>query len=224
MSSISPRSRDASNGDSIARTLNPTPFTLSEATLVDAISALAKIVDQDVLEQVVESLDPRRDIPNILLSPLKEMEAKSQNSLIALFVTHRFTAISEGTLQSLLKGRSYSQLMELWDLVIKREQELFAQQVLSSIIQQKIVFSTSELGANKVLNWLNGTTWDDVDQKIVDEAIEGSRDLLFMLERAVQVRHTRAWRYPGLHRDGLFDDMGSILRTDSPLVLAGFRS
>src|SRR5207253_3044236 len=103
----------------------------------------------------------------------------------ALFVTHHFTAISEGTLQSLLKGRSYGQLMELWDLVIERKREPFAQQVLSSIIQQKIVFSTSELGANKVLNWLNGTTWDYIDQKIVDDAIEGSPDIRYMLERAV---------------------------------------
>jgi len=102
-----------------------------------------------------------------------------------VFVTHHFTAISEGTLHSLLKGRSYNQLMELWDLVIGRKREPLAKQVMSQIIQQKIVFSTSELGANKVLNWLNGTTWDKIDQNIVDDAIEGSPDMLYLLERAV---------------------------------------
>ncbi len=83
-----------------------------------------------------------------------------------MFVTHHFTAISEGTLHSLLKGRSYNQLMELWDLVIGRKREPLAKQVMSQIIQQKIV-------------------WDKIDQNIVDDAIEGSPDMLYLLERAV---------------------------------------
>jgi hypothetical protein len=164
---------------------NLPPVTLSEAILIDAISALARIAEEDVLERVVESLDPQRDIPHNLLSPLEELEAKSPYSLIALFVTHHFTAIAEETLQSLLRGRSYIQLMELWKIVIERKREPLAQQVLSLVLQQKTVYSTTEQGANKILEWLNGTTWDDFDQIIVRDAIEGSPDILNFLERAV---------------------------------------
>ena len=60
-----------------------------------------------------------------------------------------------------------------------------AQQVLSLVLQQKTVYSTTEQGANKILEWLNGTTWDDFDQIIVRDAIEGSPDILNFLERAV---------------------------------------
>ena len=178
---------------------NPTAFTLSEATLVDAISALAKIADRDVLEEVVRSLDPHHDIPNILLPPLKELEAKSRYSLIGLFVTYRFAEISEGTMHSLLKGRSFDQLMELWSLVIGRKREPLARRVLGLIIQQKIVFSTSELEANEIRNWLNGTTWDDIDQQIVYDAIEGSPDILYMLERVVAKDKIIRVSYPGVH-------------------------
>jgi len=164
---------------------NLPPVTLSEAILIDTISALARIAEEDVLERVVESLDPQRDIPHNLLSPLEELEAKSPYSLIALFVTHHFTAIAEKTLQSLLRGRSYIQLMELWKIVIERKREPLAQQVLSLVLQQKTVYSTTEQGANKILEWLNGTTWDDFDQIIVRDAIEGSPDILNFLERAV---------------------------------------
>ena len=164
---------------------NLPPVSLSEALLIDAISALARIAEEDVLERVVESLDPQRDIPHNLLSPLEELEAKSPYSLIALFVTHHFTAIAEETLQALLRGRSYIQLMELWKMVIERKREPLAQQVLSLVLQQKIVYSSTERGENKILEWLNGTTWDDFDQIIVRDAIEGSPDIQNFLERAV---------------------------------------
>jgi hypothetical protein len=180
-----------SGGRSIAvppesgNTLKTTLYTLSEAIVAAVVSALARIANDDVLVQVVESLDPRRDIPSILLPPLKELEAKSRYSVISLFMTHRFTSISEATLQSLRKGRSYSQLMDLWDLVMGRKREPFARQVLSSVLQQKIVFSTSESGENKVINWLNDTIWDDIDQEIIAHAIEGSPDISIILERVV---------------------------------------
>jgi hypothetical protein len=164
--------------------LNTVPYTLSEAILTDAISALARIANEDVLEQVVESLDPRRDIPHILLTPLKELEAKSQYSLIVLLVTHHFIEIAEETLQSLLKRRTYIQLMTLWEIVIKMKTEPLAQQVLSLVLQQKIVYSTSEQSENLIHAWLNGSTWDEFDQMIIRNAIEGSRDIQNFLERA----------------------------------------
>ncbi len=159
--------------------------TLPEAIQLQAISALVNITDQDVLEQVLQTFDKNRDIPDQLLPPLRHLEAKAQHDLIELFLSLDFTAISSNTLRSILKGKTYPQLMYLWTVAVARKNQAIGQQELICLLQQKNILSTTEPSPNEVVSWLNSTNWDSMDQRILNTALTESPELLYRLERII---------------------------------------
>jgi hypothetical protein len=163
---------------------SPTPV-LSESIRIDATSTLAKIADSDVLEQVVACLNPRQDIPDALLSSLQVLEAKWGHNLIELLVTSNFTGVSAATIRRMLRGKVYSQLMQLWNNLLAYKAQAMAQRVLVSIMQQRRALSQTDSGENSVLAWLNGLNWDENDRLIVGNAIDENPDLRVLLERVI---------------------------------------
>lgn len=126
------RGRDDQNKAEKGSSFKP----LQQSILTDAISILGTIAQEDILEQVVKSLDPNRDLNDLLLQSLIELAAKSKSSLIELLITSNFSSISSDALQRFLRGQSYEQLIGLWSRIISKRQEKLVQQVLIVILQQ----------------------------------------------------------------------------------------
>lgn len=159
---------------------------LPESPLNDAISLLANIADQDILEQVIQALDPRKDIPSALQFSLKTFEAKSSQNLIELLVKHGFTSVSQEAWRVLLRDRNYEQLMRLWEHFIQEKRQKGAQDALIALLQLPSILKSQDQEQNLVLAWLNGPTWDSFDQTIINAVKVADHRLAYQLQRLVE--------------------------------------
>ncbi len=159
---------------------------LPEPILLEAVLTLAKISDDgNNLAQVIERLEPNLDVPESLLPSLQSLETKSDRTLVELLVLHNFTGVAEETLQTLLKGRSESELMDIWNVVIGKKQQAFAQRVLISIALRALGTSMIESVGNQVLAWLKSPSWDTVDQQVLDKVTARDPSVLNTLVKVV---------------------------------------
>jgi len=176
---------------------NQSNIKLSETVLVEAITALGSITNENnVLERVVQLLDRAQDISRKLLSSLKVLETNSKKQLLELLVELQFTAISRDALAFLMAGLDYKQLIETWKRVIALINRRFAlskiklaQDILVSLLQQKDILAVTD-NSNPVIAWLNNPArWSREDQDILRTAIQENSRLYYTLDKVMDEKY-----------------------------------
>ena len=173
--------------------LTPSSLELSALNFNDTIIILAAIASSDILLQVMQSLNPSEDIPVSLLVDLKKLESNSQQRVIELLVLLDFHAISLATLQTLLETKDDKELSYFWDRILPQKQKVVAQQVLTCLILKLTQYSTEDIirfstmngFTNQVVEWINGSIWDDIDQRILRAVYSSNPSLVYQLQKAV---------------------------------------
>ena len=154
---------------------------LSDSTLTDLISTISSVVRDDVLRNVVDSLDPNKDISN-LIPALQVLEKTSQEILINLLTEYDFNNISIASVQKILKNARHS-LRDIWSFLLGHKQKKLAQEILPLILQQW--FST-KAEQDIIIQWLNSDNWEaDIDGPILNEIAVHYRDSLLIIGQNV---------------------------------------
>lgn len=148
---------------------------LPKGILTDLLSTLSLITEEDILDQVVANLDPQQDVSDVLQA-LQRLQQKSHQPLIDVLLAHDFQAIEPITLQNILNSelsQDRNRLHAIWSLAMKQKQKKLARQIISAIVQQ---WSTSNIGQDAILQWVDGADWDvKIDKPILREAVVQNR-------------------------------------------------
>jgi KAP family P-loop domain len=153
----------------------------SKELQTNLLTTLMGIADEDVLESVINILNPGSDIDSNILQPLIHMARKFHRNLVEILFKHNFTNISAETLQAILRSQLEEQHEEAWNALISEKQSPLAQRMLVILLQQRPI-----LGTKAVELWLNSPTWSIIDEQIVKQATQANPTAFSKLESLLE--------------------------------------